>query len=753
MAKEDYRKFNISSLKDAQGNYSIIDYEKDLRAFVNQALKSALPEDAFYYVKNKRVSSQGAMSADFFVKKEYASAVKKAMQDMQAKLTFPGSDQLKYSVQESTSLTNKEYREVSRKENKEQSRQTTDEIKKIGGKVAVVLGALTAIVNITRRILSAVMTQATQVSKDMYTAHNLGMSYDAMRNYRSLEIRHGMKEGTVSEAITDIQNKFGNITSLDEKALESLAVVMGGKIQEMATMGVGNSNPEAVLGAILDSFNAQANAGYNSVGQYVGEQQARRELYSYLNKVSPRIADIFATMQEEHHNINSVYRGQADVFAKWKDLNPVNMYGNNREDTNLMDSLKESYDGLKTTMDELKLAILTTLAPYLLRLINWLQNARFFMSEEDNLKLNEKNRKLNSAELDAVNAFLNANKSKYDSMNPGDKAYYDTMLEYKASLEKANKGNFFGNVDKVVMYPEQIRVEAEKRLKAQATERNTEMLRYGHTDIPAPVPTLEEAQTYLSYEDIDLEKEKEAYLKAQEKASKKLNKKQVKATVNEVSKKAHKEFTFDEPAPFTGYTDYVARRNKARAQYEASQVLLALGVEPTQELLDKYVHVNNMNSLSYDVNLSAIKADYMSAPTATYDEEDFYTNWLWSRYGVEYEDRLTDLRAEKQVNDFSENSLYPAQFLLLKDNPKVSKTYAGQTGTVIATSTQQGNGEYVTRLDIVIKSDKGEKTKTLKLTSAENLITGSGTVGTAVIQPDGSLLFTDGTTASQESGL
>ena len=36
---------------------------------------------------------------------------------------------------------------------------------------------------------------------------------------------------------------------------------MGGKIEEMATMGLGSSNPEAVLGAILDTFNERANAG------------------------------------------------------------------------------------------------------------------------------------------------------------------------------------------------------------------------------------------------------------------------------------------------------------------------------------------------------------------------------------------------------------------------------------------------------------------------------------------------------------
>jgi hypothetical protein len=95
-----------------------------------------------------------------------------------------------------------------------------------------------------------------------------------------MEMAHSMKEGTITGAMADIQNKFGNITSLDEKSLEALAVVMGNQIEDMAKMGIGASNPEAIVGAIVDAFNAKANAGYNSVGQYVGEQQGRRELPS-----------------------------------------------------------------------------------------------------------------------------------------------------------------------------------------------------------------------------------------------------------------------------------------------------------------------------------------------------------------------------------------------------------------------------------------------------------------------------------------
>ena len=265
----------------------------------------------------------GRLNIDVFVHKEDAPLVEQAMRQQAETYTFKDQwgnpTDKRYFVAPALDVDRNVQKALSEEE---KARGDTDTTRFNKGAMLKIIGILTAIGDITRRILSSLLNLAVQTNQDMITAHNLGMSYEAVRAYRHTEATHGLKEGTITGAISDIQAKFGNITSLDEKALEALAVVMGGKIEEMATMGLGSSNPEKVLGAILDTFNEKANAGYNSVGQYVGEQQARRELYSYLLKVSPQIADIFATMQEEQHNINSLYRNQADTFENWKNAVP-----------------------------------------------------------------------------------------------------------------------------------------------------------------------------------------------------------------------------------------------------------------------------------------------------------------------------------------------------------------------------------------------------------------------------------------------
>ena len=102
-----------------------------------------------------------------------------------------------------------------------------------------------------------------------------------------------------------------------------IASVKNTELRAAALLIDNDSNIDGVIdGEELNVFNEKANAGYNSVGQYVGEQQARRELYSYLLKISPQIADIFATMQEEQHNVNSIWRGN-NTFAEWRNAFPT----------------------------------------------------------------------------------------------------------------------------------------------------------------------------------------------------------------------------------------------------------------------------------------------------------------------------------------------------------------------------------------------------------------------------------------------
>lgn len=491
---DDFKRITIRSLKDtASGAYSIADYDKDLKA-IERALKSALPKDAFYHVKPKEINYNdptfhqiGKLKEDFYIKSTYTNVAQQAIDEALAKMNYPKSGDPKYwstrtrPLSDKDNVALKELEELTKKKDEREN----ESIRFNKGTLLKIFGTLTALADVARRILSSVLNIATQQVKDTVEAHNLGISREQLRDYNRLETVHNLKEGTISGAIADIQAKFGNITSLDEKALEALAVVMGGKIEEMATMGLGSSNPEAVLGSIIDTFMEKANAGVNSVGQYVGEAQARRELYSYLLKVSPQIADIFATMQEEQHNINSLYRNQADTFAEWK--NTIKPQRNTTQaGEGVLYTLGEEWSVFKQLLEDIKHSLAVSLAPTLTRILRRLNNMRVGMSDSEKLRLNAENRDANAKalkETEASMAFLEKKSGgNISKLSKSEQAYYETLTLYRKSLIAENEKK---EIDNIVMTPNELKADQEQRLKGNVKFIET-MLKSGEIDLDDP---------------------------------------------------------------------------------------------------------------------------------------------------------------------------------------------------------------------------------------------------------------------------
>ena len=404
----DYHKFTITSIPDpSSGGLFIPDYERDMRAIVNQAVKSALSEGGYFKTASRVVDKKtGETRLDVYVHSDDANVVSDSLRTELGKLTYkddfgrPTQDP-KYALT-SSSPTKREVRALS----KEEGRGDTEVTRFNKGAWLKVIGLLTSIASITRRILSSVIAFSTQTVKDMVTAHNLGMGYESVRNYRHVETAHGMKEGTITEAVAGEQQKYGNITSLDEKSLEYIALIMGNKVADMATMGLGASNPEAIVEAIVDRANELANQGINSVGQYVGEQQARRELYSYLLKYSPQIADIFATMQEEQHNINSLFRNQAETFEEWKNVLPTSRGNHIPAEYNVATTTGQEWNVVKEIYSQIKEGIALAIAPEILALLRRIANVRVGMSDRESKALDEKNKALNQQFIDSAKVQL-----------------------------------------------------------------------------------------------------------------------------------------------------------------------------------------------------------------------------------------------------------------------------------------------------------------------------------------------------------
>lgn len=541
MAKRpEYTRFSVYSKYDpATKEYDIPSYNKDIRNIINNAVKSALPEGAFFKVGEKELAKTGRSRWDIYVHTDDKGVLGKSLSTIESELVHRKSGSEKYHITRAINVD----KNTSKALWKDERGTETEESRANRWLFLKTVALLTTIANITRRILSSVLDRATVVSQDMLKAHNLGMSYDAVRGYRYAEITHGLKEGTVTGAVADIQSKFGNITSLDEKALEALAVVMGGKIEEMATLGLGSSAPEKILASILDTFNERANSGYNSVGQYVGEQQARRELYSYLLKVSPQIADIFATMQEEQHNINSLYRNQADTFESWKNAGLPARNGNNTwASYGEVKIMSEQWQKVTSLIDQIKEGITIALAPEISRLLQKIANSRLFMSESEKRNFNTQNKERNQAELDAINRTLSA--VDYDKLDTAGKAYYDVLVEQKKALEKENKNE---EIDDITTLPAEIQRRAEKKIREKRTT-------ISQGDIVSPLLdiTYDEISDYVRTYNLDTPENQEAYKEFREREAKKVSKevevenekehKRVKEEFNDLSSQTSKEF-------------------------------------------------------------------------------------------------------------------------------------------------------------------------------------------------------------------
>lgn len=448
-----YNKFTITSIPDTtSGGFSIPDYERDMKALVNQAVKSALSEGGYFKTSGRIVNkSTGEMKLDVFVHPSDSKVVADSL--------LTEIERLKYKDNRGIATANDKYKldidTTTKKETKALAREEanieTEHTRFNKGALMKVVGLLTTIAGIARRILSSVLTFSSQTLRDNITAHNLGMGYEAVRAYRHTEAQHGLAEGTIVEAVSGEQQKYGNITSLDEKSLEYIALIMGSKVEDMAKMGIGASNPEAIVEAIVDRANELANTGYNSVGQYVGEQQARRELYSYLLKYSPQIADIFATMQEEQHNINSLFRGQAETFEQWKNIIPKSRGNHVPAEYNIPATLGQQWNIVKDIYNQIKEGIALSIAPELLVLLRRIANIRAGMSDRESKALDEKNRAENKQFIDNAKVQLStlgnteADKQRALALN-----FYIEELE-KENEKKTKIASLVPTADEIVV--------------------------------------------------------------------------------------------------------------------------------------------------------------------------------------------------------------------------------------------------------------------------------------------------------------
>lgn len=285
----------------------------------------------------------------------------------------------------------KEYKEAEIQK-KEQDVKDKESAKKATAITKAILAVVTVIGDLVRRILTASLKQATENNKMAVEAHSVGVTAMARRGYDIFDIAHGMEKGSTFGAIQSVQGMFGDVTSLDEKALGTLARVMGSEVSDLVRSGMGGKNPDQLLDKILDKYFKQFLSGKNSLGQSVGMEQARRELITSLQSVSPEIANLFARMADDY---TSGYYGRFGNVAEWRGTTNPNRTGLTEADQKFSTEIGKKYNEIIAIVEDLKTSFFTRLATSMDGLLTKVKNLRIGQSEDNKIEEDIRNRQKN----------------------------------------------------------------------------------------------------------------------------------------------------------------------------------------------------------------------------------------------------------------------------------------------------------------------------------------------------------------------
>lgn len=303
------------------------------------------------------------------------------------------SDDEEKKIQVESDMKKEETKKREEKQNKIKEKQEHAKAVRKGTAITKgILAILTIVADLIRRLLVASLDTAKENNKRAVESHSVGVTSMDRRNYDIFDKAHGMEEGTTFNAIQDIQGKFGDVTNLDEKALSTLARVMGSSVADLVKSGIGGQNPSALLDSILDKYFKQYLSGKNSLGQTVGLEQARRELITTLQSVSPEIAKLFAQMTDDYSS--GYYEPFTDTKG-WRGTTPLNITGLRQAELKFSEEVGKKYNEILAIVNDLKTAFFTRLANSMDGLLTSIKNLRIGQSDLNKIEEDSKNRKKN----------------------------------------------------------------------------------------------------------------------------------------------------------------------------------------------------------------------------------------------------------------------------------------------------------------------------------------------------------------------
>ena len=293
---------------------------------------------------------------------------------------------VKYSDDVLSERKEKEKIEEEKKEEKEKKQSRVGAL----GKIALIAKVLATIADITRRILTATLQRASEITKEKQDAISNGTTQEKVRQYYTTEGAMGMGKGTILEGMQELKSGLGNLANLDTNMLSELAKVLRSDIISGIKLGEAGTNTENVMKQILDAYYKQAQRGVNSVGQQVGVRNAEIEMAGALEKAGlGKLAEILRSMF--YANDTGIYKGRVTDFDSFNSLSPHYTNGLTDVDNKYASELGQSVNALKQRFNDLKENLEQGLLISLGNLINKINNWDIGKSVEEKTEDNRTN--------------------------------------------------------------------------------------------------------------------------------------------------------------------------------------------------------------------------------------------------------------------------------------------------------------------------------------------------------------------------
>lgn len=315
-----------------------------------------------------------------------------------------------------------------RKKEEDSARKTSTVVKSIFATVII-------LADIARRILTAVLNNAAKIDRETVESNNIGMSYIDRRSSDIFDIAHGMEKGSTFKALQSIQNSFGDVTNLDEKALGTLARVMGNEVAELVNSGMGGEDPERLLERIMNAYYKNWQEGKNSLGQHVGQSEARRELVTSLDKTMPEIAYLLGRMIDDASS--GKYGKEIQDYQSWRNTTQTNRTNLTDAEAKYAAELGTKYNEILAIVEDLKTSFLTQLLLSMDDLLTKIKNIKIGQSADSVIETDTRNRARNLETLEFIN-------KQTEMFNASTQATINTMLDVITVPTKLNEKDIKG---------------------------------------------------------------------------------------------------------------------------------------------------------------------------------------------------------------------------------------------------------------------------------------------------------------------